>query len=65
MALKNIVIAVDGSEPSVRAARFAAELARGSEALLRLTYVIPANAVGTELFTVHPYDAERREAKKG
>jgi len=38
--MNKLLVAVDGSEPSIRAARFAAELAKGQSAQLTLVYVV-------------------------
>lgn len=42
---KEILVPVDGSESSVRAARFAIELASAMDAGVRLFYVLPADSV--------------------
>ena len=43
--MKRILVPVDGSESSCRAARFAAQLARDTEAKLTLMYVLDVPAV--------------------
>jgi nucleotide-binding universal stress UspA family protein len=43
--IKEILVPVDGSENSVRAARFAMDLARATNAGVRLAYVFPAASV--------------------
>jgi nucleotide-binding universal stress UspA family protein len=43
--IKEILVPVDGSENSVRAARFAMDLARATKAGVRMAYVFPAASV--------------------
>jgi nucleotide-binding universal stress UspA family protein len=46
--MKRIVVAIDGSDPSVRAARRAAELARKLEMGLTFVHVVPSHAILNE-----------------
>ncbi len=55
-SFKRVLVAVDGSENSMRAARVAVEMAQKYEAELMVLHVIPATAYGTSLsgFDISP-----------
>lgn len=66
--MKRILVPVDGSEPSCRAARFAAELAKNQEATVTLLHVYDAPTaaqLGLEALTREQVDETLRRVARG
>lgn len=62
--MKRILVAVDGSEPSLRAAKLAAELSSKVGSKLTLAYVSVPIVVPTEVYYVPNADLENAEQKR-
>ena len=64
---ENILVAVDGSEPSLKGLAIAEQVARAAGAKLLLTYVIPPFGEGTELEGMLPpgvYERAQKQAEQ-
>lgn len=62
--MKTILVAFDGSEPSIKGVRAAVELARAMSAKLELVYVLPPILLPPSVYadTIHKIEEGNREA---
>jgi nucleotide-binding universal stress UspA family protein len=62
--MKSVVVGVDGSEPSLHAARLGAQLAKAQDARLVLVYVVPPLVAASELL-IYPVTLYKKLEEEG